>query len=92
MEELFGKISPTAIAALVSVIVQIFKETWQLEGKRALLVSLGVSLVLFAPFYLLFYWGTLPVGQLIYTALFYSLSGWLLAAGIYSTIKTGFGR
>lgn len=92
MEELFGPISATTIAAIVAVLVQIIKDQWQLEGKAALMVSLGVSLVAFVPFYLLWFWGTLPTGQLIYSALFYSVSGWLLAAGFYSTIKTGFGR
>jgi hypothetical protein len=92
MEELFGPISATTIAAIVAVLVQAIKEHFQLDGKAALLLSLGVSLISFAPFYLLFYWGTLPTGQLIYSALFYSISGWLLAAGYYSAIKTGFGR
>ena len=92
MEELFGPVSATTIAAIVAVLVQIVKEQWQLDGKPALLVSLAISLVMFVPFYLLWFWGSLPTGQLIYSALFYSISGWLLAAGFYSTFKTGMGK
>ena len=92
MEELFGKIGPTGIAAIVAIITQILKDVWQLSNRPALLASLAVSLVFFVPFYLAFYWGTIPTAQLVYSSFFYAVSGWLLAAGFYSTFKTGMGK
>lgn len=92
MDELFGPISATTIAAICTVLVQIAKEQWQLDGKIALVVSLIISLFFFLPFYLIFFWGTIPPAQLIYSSMFYSFCGWLLSCGFYSTVKTGLGR
>jgi len=91
MDELFGPISATTIAAIVAVVVQLVKSNWQLDGKPALAVSFLISIMFFMPFYLIWFWGTLPLAQLVYSSIFYSVSGFLLACGFYSAIKTTMG-
>ena len=92
MEELFGPISATTIAAIVSVVVQLVKSQWQLEGKVALALSFLISMVFFLPFYLIWFWDTLPFARLLYSSVFYSISGFLLACGFYSAVKTSLGK
>jgi len=88
MEELFGAITATTVATVVALLVQLVKDTWKLEGKKALLISLGLSFVFFLPYHLIFRWDPEHMAMMIYSAIFYVFPGWLLACGLYSAGKT----
>ena len=88
MEELFGPITATFISMIVALLVQVAKSYWNVDGKQALLVSFIIALLFYIPYQLIYFWNPDAIAQMVYSALIYSIAGWLLACGIYSVGKT----
>lgn len=88
MEELYGPITAFLVSAVVTGISQLIKEYWSLEGKSALLASLGIAILFFVPFHII--WSDAVTAKVVYSAFIYAFLGFFSAAGLYSTAKTVF--
>jgi hypothetical protein len=88
MEQLSGPITAAGIAAVAAILIQVAKTQWELTGRLSLLVSFVIAMVLFLPFHLIWGAAELSTAQHIYSSIFYSIVGWLIAAGMYSASKT----
>ena len=85
MQEVFGPVTGFGVATLVTLLTQVTKNYFKLDGLQVLGVSLALALVWFVPFHLL--WSGTITPQIIYESIFYAVMGWLVANGIYSVGK-----
>ena len=88
MQEVFGAVTGFGVATLVTLLTQVVKTNFKLDGLPVLGVSLGLAFAWFVPFHLLQADAITPM--VVYEAIFYSVMGWLVANGIYTIGKTTF--
>ena len=81
MEEVFGPITPFLINMVVALLTQYIKTNFTLDGKKVQFVALAFSAVFIVPYQLLLLGEITALG--IYSAVVYSLLGWLSAIGLY---------